>query len=84
MPLAATEIEQVARLLIQGNIGDANSCWNSILLSLSATLQAVPKTKQVLFLPALRQILACQQSEDWIGMADGLRYELLPLLTDAR
>jgi len=74
------ELDQTARLLIQGQIGEANSRWNLALGQLSQKLQSFPKKEQMACLPALRQILACQQNEDWVGMSDGLRHVLRPAL----
>jgi len=74
------DLNVTARLLLQGQIGEANSRWNSLLGKLSQVLRDLPKEEQGRCLPALRQILACQQNEDWVGMSDGLRHSLRPLL----
>lgn len=64
-------------------------------LALDAALELPPLMKSLLPLlptlpPATQQqlpqimsaILACQEREDWLGLADWLEYELLHLLSD--
>jgi len=65
---------------MHGYIGEANSRWNVQLGVLSSQLRSLPKARQLDVIPTLRKILACQQHEDWVGMADGLRYHLIPVL----
>ncbi|HSQ41572.1 MAG TPA: hypothetical protein VLM37_04745 [Fibrobacteraceae bacterium] len=76
----SSRLQEIARLLIQGRIGDANSLWGAFLPTLSNFMRNQKPEFQERLLPALRQILACQQQKDWIGMSDGLRYGLLPLV----
>jgi hypothetical protein len=75
------ENEQIVRLLMHGFIGEANSRWNVQLGVLSNQLRCLSKQSQLDLLAPLRQILSCQQQEDWVGMADALRYKLNPALT---
>lgn len=81
MPSLSLELELIASLLVQGRVGEANSRWGRAITAISAEIRELPSQVQTHCLPALRQILACQQSEDWVGMADGLRFGLLPSLS---
>lgn len=74
------EIEMIASLLVQGRIGEANSRWGRAIGGISGEIRELPPTNQTNCLPALKQILSCQQKEDWIGMADSLRFGLLPAM----
>lgn len=74
------EIEMIASLLVQGRIGEANSRWGRAIGGISGEIKGLPASNQSSCLPALKQILSCQQTEDWVGMADSLRFGLLPAL----
>ena len=77
------ELEHISKLLMQGRTGEANSLWNIQLGVLSERLRSLGKEQQARFLPALRLVLACQQNDDWVGMADGLRHSLRPLFKES-
>jgi len=80
MNVLNNSMEMVARRLVQGAIGDANSDWNQLLNVLGQQLRSLPKSNQAECLPSLRQVLSCQQGKDWVGMADALRFQLAPAL----
>ena len=78
-----SEIGQIADFLLQGRIGEANSAWNQVIGALSAEIRSRTPVEQQQFLPVLKKILEQQAQEDWVGMSDSLRYNILPLLNKA-
>lgn len=80
MPSLPIEMEMIASLLVQGRIGEANSRWGRAIGGISGEIRSLPSNTQSNCLPALKQILASQQCEDWNAMADGLRYGLIPAM----
>lgn len=74
------ELEMIASLLVQGRVGEANSRWGRAIGVISGEIRELPPPSQSRCLPALKQILSCQQTEDWVGMADGLRFGLIPAM----
>ncbi|MCP2006019.1 hypothetical protein M976_01936 [Buttiauxella ferragutiae ATCC 51602] len=53
-----------------------------LMKSLVPLLPALPPATQQQLPQIMSAILACQEREDWLGLADWLEYELLHLLSD--
>ncbi|MDD5673783.1 MAG: hypothetical protein PHC61_06460 [Chitinivibrionales bacterium] len=73
-------LSSVARSARLGDFRDAASsanCALGALESLPAKLTYEPRTK---FLYALETLMLMQQQQDWVGYADVVEYELIPIV----
>lgn len=70
------ELRAVARLLVQGQIGLANSRYAALLGGLAGQLDSLHPEERRDVLRALQAVSQCQKQEDWVGMADALEFGL--------
>lgn len=54
-----------------------------VLSDAAGLLERAPQTLQVQFAAVLGELLAAQQRQDWIALADSLEYELPSLIDQA-
>ena len=76
---------QLTTLAAQFRLGlslDAALALPPLMKSLLPLLPTLPLAMQQQLPQILSAILACQEREDWLGLADWLEYELLYLLSE--
>ncbi len=61
-----------------GDYAAAASLWGRAALGLEQELKFFSPTQQRELVQILKKILAQQEVEDWVGLADLLEYEFLP------
>lgn len=71
------ELRAVARLLVQGHIGQANSRYAALIGTLTGQLDTLPPEERRDVLQTLQAVAQCQRQEDWVGMADALEFGLM-------
>lgn len=79
----ATQLIALAEQFRLGLSLDAALALPPLLKSLLPLLPTLPAETQRQLPQIMSAILACQEREDWLGLADWLEYELHPVLTDA-
>lgn len=78
----SNELRTVARLLVQGQIGEANSRYAGLIALLSGRLDSLRPESRRDVLRTLQAISQCQKQEDWVGMADQLEFGMAPHLSE--
>lgn len=76
---------QITTLAAQFRLGlslDAALALPPLIKSLLPLLPTLPTATQQQLPKIMSAMLACQEREDWLGLADWLEYELLYVLSD--
>ena len=76
------KIRQIADFFLQGRIGEANSQWGRLVADFKKLLLQMDADQKSRVTLLMKKILEQQSMEDWVGMADSLRYELVALLVE--
>lgn len=78
----ASQLTQLAQQFRLGMSLDAAMALPSVMKSLLPLLPSLSPTAQRQLPQIMSAILACQEREDWLGLADWLEYELRHVLSD--
>lgn len=78
----ASQLTQLAQQFRLGMSLDAAMALPPLMKSLLPLLPSLSPTAQRQLPQIMSAILACQEREDWLGLADWLEYELRHMLSD--
>lgn len=78
----ASQLTQLAQQFRLGMSLDAAMALPPLMKSLLPLLPSLSPTAQRQLPQIMSAILACQEREDWLGLADWLEYELRHVLSD--
>lgn len=78
----ASQLTHLAQQFRLGMSLDAAMALPPLMKSLLPLLPSLSPTAQRQLPQIMSAILACQEREDWLGLADWLEYELLHVLSD--
>jgi hypothetical protein len=76
------ELGEIIRCARAGEYGTCASLWNLCLIQLESLLlgQQLTQAHHTIIGSWLAQLLARQSDSDWVGFADVLEYEFVPVL----
>lgn len=79
-----SECRQCAGLFRLGRDVEAALTMVDVFDEAQRLLSQAPQDVQPLWTRMLTQMLACQERQDWLGLADFMEYELIDLLQSAQ
>ncbi|MGF6207158.1 hypothetical protein [Pseudomonas frederiksbergensis] len=78
------ESRQCAGLFRLGRDVEAALAMVDVFDEAQRRLSAAPREVQLQWAQVLTQMLACQERQDWLGLADFMEYELVDLLESVK